>query len=121
HGLMDRTAQPLTGPALLSPDQRGDDAERHLFPGDVERLVELWRHRRQVVVPAWFRVVAAVEQRAAEREGHQVRRAVLRPWTVLTEGRVPRRDQAREAVLEVGEAAIGEVAERGGVDEDISG
>ena len=79
HRLVHRARQLL---ALARPpaiEQRGDDGEGELLAGDVIGVPHLRRDRRQIVLAAGGRIVAAIHHDAAQREVHQVRALEVGP------------------------------------------
>ena len=95
HCFMHRTRHLLAVASVLCMYDRGRDAHREVFTGDVVSVPELRRHRRQVVVSSGVGVVAAIHHHAAQGEVHQVAALEVLPGTGVAERRHARNDQVR--------------------------
>ena len=90
---MDRARQELPLPRPPAIEQRGDDGHGELLTGDVKGVPHLGRDRRQIVLAAGGRIVAAIHHDAPQREVHQVRALEVGPGAMVAEGGRPRDDQ----------------------------
>ncbi len=95
HRLVNRAREQLSLAGAPAKQQRGDDGDRELLAGDVERVPHLRGDRWQIVRAARGGIVAAVHHHAPEREMDEVRALEAGPRAIVTERSHPRDDQRR--------------------------
>ena len=94
HRLVHRARDELALARAEAIEQRGDDRERELLAGDVDRRATSAARSAADRTCRRVGIVAAVHHHAAEREMHQVRALEVGPRTVIAERRTRARRSA---------------------------